>query len=276
MKLLDLYNSSPYEPLVPESIDQSKMVYKFNSPQHYISYMQGLHELGRGGQSTQKSSEEGDFYFTLSHSLADAYDVIREVKFDPRQTDLLQAKIAELKRNSHYSDEGYELEIPEYLAGGSNIWLRQKPKTRPTKIIDDILLSDSCYNAACSSEVTKEIGMGILTSIYRRNVIPRKVVVVYTNRGLRNNSGGRDFLCAIDVNFNDLNGIAKMLHPSSFRRLFFRLNEIFPDLSYGYGHAYNGSTEKGYISIETVYHQWNKEKQDCLDGEVNKFLGLAK
>lgn len=276
MKLLELYNSHPHEPLVPTKVNREQMVWKFNSPQHYVSWVQGLHELGREGGSPMSQSENTDsstVKFTLSKSLDDAYAVLRETKFDPKQTDILQARISELKKGTFYSDEGYELEIPEYLAGGTNIWLKQKVRSKPTRVIDDTLLIDACYNCGRDAETSRKIGMQILTSIYRRNVIPRKVVVCFGEKDVRTNNS-KDMLVAIDVSFADLNGIAKLLHPAAFRRLFFRVEELMPDLRGGYGYPYNGNTQKGYISIDRIYPQWNNE--EVFESEIDTFLGVKR
>lgn len=235
MPFLDLYKKSPYESLEPESVNTDQMFFKFKSPTHLLSWVRGLNGLPRTNTS-MKSSETGNYVFTLSKSLDDAYDVISETKFDPNQTDMLEARISELKRGSLYSDEGHELEMPEFLAGSDKVWLKTKVNRKPTRIIDDILIIDSGYNAGCDSDTMKQMGIEILTSIYRRRVIPRKVVIMFVTNSVRQ-TGGKQFTCSVDVNFMDLNGIAKMLHPSMFRRIVFRLLEIYPDLTSGYGHA---------------------------------------
>lgn len=275
MKLLDLYKTHPYEPLIPTVVDTKQMVYKFNSPRHFFSWVQALHSGGRNGQSSQTASEEKSEEknsFTMSKTLDHAYEVLRDTRFDPKQTDILEARISELKKGTFYAEEGYEIEIPEYLSGGEKIWIKQKVRSKPTRIIDDVLMIDSAYSAGRDADTCRKIGMEILTSIYRRNVIPRKMVVTYGEKNNRNSGG--DFLCAIDVTFSDLDGIAKLLHPASFRRLFFRLSEIFPDLVYGYGFPYNGSTEKGYISIDSLYSQWGNK--DYFEKEIDTFLGTEK
>lgn len=247
------------------------MVFKFNSPRHFLSWVEGLHALGRSGSSTKAESESGDTNFSLSTSLEDGFSVIRQTKFDPHQTDLLQAKIAELKRRTMFSDEGHELEVPEYLAGSDKVWLKENTKRIPTRIIDTTLIINASYNANCRAEVTRKIGMAILTAIYRRNVIPRKLVVGFATNNARSGSKEPCFV-AIDVSFNDLNGIAQILHPSSFRRMLFRIMEIYPDITYGYGAALAGATEKGYISIANIYGRWSDEKY--FEEEIDKFLGV--
>lgn len=248
------------------------MVFKFNSPQHFLSYVEELHNLGPTG--TQNSSNDNDFAFALSRNLEDAYNVIRETTFDTKDTDVLQAKISELKKGTMYSDEGFELEIPEYLAGSDKVWLKPKHKRTPTRIIDDVLIIDAAYNASRSAETSRMLGMKILKGIYKRRVIPRKIVVVYGGESIRN--GIRDgYLVAIDVSFSDLNGIAKLLHPSMFRRIYFRMIEIYPDLSYGYGRALMGDrakTQKGYISIDNIYHYASDDK--IIEDHLDIFLGI--
>lgn len=272
MQLLDLYQKHPYEPLVPQRINTDQMVYKFNSPQHFLSYVQELHAIG--SPSHQESSRLLDNFtvgFTLSKSLGHAYEVIRETKFDPTKTDSIQTAISLLKVGTFFSDEGHELEIPEFLAGGDKVWLKQKSNRKRTRLIEETLLIDTVYNSGRDAETARQIGMEILTSIYRRRVIPRKMVLVFGNEAIRsrNNNG---HLCSVDVSFSDLNGIAKMLHPSAFRRVYFRLIETYPDLAMGYGRPVKGATTKGYISIDTIYNNWQDKKY--FEGEIDKFLGV--
>lgn len=274
MSLLELYAKHPYETLVPENVDVKQMVFKFNSPQHFFSWVQGLHELPRTGNLSMNSSDKDDpttRQFTLSKNLEHAYEVLRETSFDPNQTDILQAKISELKRGTVFADEGYEIDIPEYLSGSERVWLMPKTKRTPTRIIDDTLIIDGAYNCDRDAETSRKIGMAILTGIYRRNVIPRKLVLVYGGYGIRSNIED-GYMVAVDITFSDLNGIAKLLHPASFRRVYFRLLELYPDLGFGYGRPMNGATAKGYISIDRIYGNW--ADTNYMDGEIIKFLGL--
>lgn len=251
------------------------MVYKFNSPQHLFSWVEGLQSLPRTGRPEMRSSEDtgtSDIQFTLSTSLENAYDVLRETQFDPRRTDILQANILEMKHSTMFSDEGYELDIAEHLSGSDRVWLKPRKNRKPTRIIDDVLIIDGAYNCGRDAETSKNIGIDILTAIYRRNVIPRKIVVVYGGLGIRNGKEN-GYLVSIDVSFSDLNGIAKLLHPSAFRRVYFRLLEIYPDLNRGYGRPYNGSTSKGYISVDNIYNIWYDKEE--FERQIDKFLGLT-
>lgn len=285
MQLLELYKRSPYEPLVPERADENQRIFKFNSPQHYISWVGGLHEKFQRGNMGNDSSETSDQNFTLSRDLPHAYEVIRETKFTPEDNSVLESKISEIKKGTRYSDEGYELEIPEYLAGSDRIWLQPKHRKTPTRIVDDVLIIDAAYSCGQDAERSRRIGMGILEAIYRRKVIPRKMVVAFAATHLKssdNSDKNTEFLTAIDVSFQDLNGIAKMLHPSAFRRLWFRVVEIYPDLTMGYGHCRQGSearTQKGYISIDQLHRLWMDNtptsKQPQFEKEIDTFLGIT-
>lgn len=271
-KLLELYKSHPYEPLVPKASNPDQMVFKFNSPVHFVSWVESLDSnFARG--SSENSSESRDDGFALSTSLADAFEKIRETKFESTDTDQLQAKIAELKKGTMFADEGYEIDVPEYLSGSDRVWIRPRYKKTPTRIIDDTLLIECTYNWSRSAEIARKMGMDLLTGIYNRRVVPRKVVLAFAGTGVRYNTNGQH-LVTIDVSFQDLHGIAKVLHPSAFRRLWFRIAEIYPDLAGGYGSAPRFSTEKGAMAFEVVYDTYSDK--DRFGAEIDKFLGVKK
>lgn len=269
--LLKLYNEHPYEPLVPTASNPDQMVFKFNSPTHFLSWIEELDKRFKRG-STENSSDTERESFTQSLNLADAFNKVRETKFESDDADQLQAKIAELKKGTMFSDEGYELDIPEYLSGSDRVWIKERRKKTPTRVIDDVLLIEATYNAGRSAAVAKKMGMALLSGIYRRRVVPRKIVLAYAGLGIRN-SGGQH-MTTIDVSFQDLHGIAKILHPSAFRRLWFRIAEIYPDLAYGYGRPPTFSTTKGSMTFETAYDVYENGPA-YFDKEIDKFLGVT-
>lgn len=263
------YDSCRYEDLVPDKSDSTKSVWKFNSPQHFLSYVQVLHEkFPRGSSST--SSEESGSSFSLSDSLAHAYEVIRGTQFDASQSGNLQALIRNIKRSTRYSEDGHELEVGEYLAGSEKYWLTETSRRSVSRIIDDPLFVVADYNAGYSSESAKKAGLSLFVGMYSRRVVPRRLIVCFGSANTRN-GGNPGVQIFIDVSFNDLNGIAKVLHPAMFRRVVFRMLEIYPDLRSGYGSADTPYTEKGLISIQRVMDSTHK-----LDSYLEQFLGVTK
>ncbi len=272
--LLKLYREHPYEPLEPKASDPKQMVFKFNSPTHFISWIESLDKGFKRG-SKQDSSNTEKSSFAMSQDLPDAFEKVRETKFESDDTDQLQAKIAELKKGTMFSDEGYEIDVPEHLSGSDRTWIKPRFKNTPTRIIDDVLLIEATYNAGRSAEVAKKMGMALLSGIYRRRVIPRKIVLAYAGIGIRSNGNGNQHMTTVDVSFQDLHGIAKILHPSAFRRLWFRIAEIYPDLSYGYGRPPTFSTTKGSMTFETLYDIYMSDPKGAFEREIDKFLGVV-
>jgi len=271
MRLLELYQKAPYEPLVPSKSNPKQDVFKFNSPQHFISWVKHLDENFKRG-SSYDSSETGDYNFCLSRNLEDAYEVIRETRFSPSDNIILDRRISEIKKRSYFSDDGYEIAVPEYIAMSDRVWLTTENRETPTRIINDTLFIDAGYNSSKDAEICKKIGVKILEYVYRRRVIPRKMTIFFAPEGLRNETK-KESLLTVDVSFTDLNGIAKMLHPSAFRRLWFRVAEQYSDLSYGYGRTPNNqTTSKHTITISTLYELNDEE----FENEIDKFLGLTK
>lgn len=271
--LLKLYAEHPYEPLEPKASNPDQMVFKFNSPQHFISWIESLDKNFQRG-ADQNSSETESSSFTQSANLADAFEKVRETKFESSDTDQLQAKIAELKKGTMFSDEGYEIDVPEYLSGSDRVWIKPRFKKTPTRLIDDTLLIEATYNCSRGAETARKMGMAFLSGIYRRRVIPRKIVLAYAGKGIRNRTEGQH-LVTVDVSFQDLNGIAKILHPSAFRRLWFRIAEIYPDLSYGYGQPPRFSTTKGSTTFEMLYDIYAEGNTAGFEREIDKFLGIT-
>lgn len=266
---LETYQKAPYEPLVPVASNPEQMVFKFNSPQHYISWVQGLETFPRG--STDSSSDKEDYSFSLSKSLADAYEVMGATKFDSKDARNLEAKISELKRGTMHADDGFELDVPEFLAGSERVWLTPKHKQIRTRLINDIMFIDGAYNSGRNAAKCLQTAIDLLSAVYRRRVIPRKMVVVFNAENVRT-GGNSDGMTFVDVSFMDINGVAKMLHPSAFRRLWFRIAEQYKDLSWGYGSSPEKQTIKGYTAIAHLYSL----QGDGFEAEVDKFLGITK
>lgn len=279
-KLVEIYNSHPYEPLVPTKSQDKQMVFKFNSPQHYLSYVENLQNNFPVGAKDSNASSTGDESFTLSKNMNDAYEVIRGTEFEPNDATSLESKVSQLKKGTEYSDDGYELEIAEHLAGSDRVWLRDRRKVQPTRLVDDILIIDAAYSAGRSAEKARKVGVAILESIYRRKVIPRKMVVAFAAVDMKRDGKpdkNSEYLTAIDVSFSDLHGIAKMLHPSSFRRLWFRIVEQYPDLSFGHGRCRSGTeakTTKGYVCMDKLYNIFGDNA--AFEAEMDVFLGVKK
>jgi len=271
--LLKLYKEHPYEPLVPTASNPNQMVFKFNSPTHFLSWVEHLDKNFKRG-SSQDSSESESSSFTQSIGMEDAFEKVRQTKFESEDADQLQAKISELKKGTMFAEEGYEIDVPEYLSGSDRVWIRPRHKKMPTRVIDDILLIEATYNGSRSAEVAKKMGLALISGIYRRRVIPRKIVLAYAGKSVRSNTEGQH-LTTIDVSFQDLHGIAKILHPSAFRRLWFRVAEIYPDLAWGYGRPPSFSTTKGAMTFENAYSVFTGSNKDGFEKEIDTFLGIT-
>lgn len=266
--ILDAYQMNPYEGLTPEKADGGKQsIYKFNSINHFLGWSEELAKMPRS--SSKDTSDDDDSDFSLSNSLEDAFEVIRDVKFDDKDTDKLKTLIRKMKRGTVFRDEGFELDVPEYVAGSQNIWLDEKERRSASKIINEPIFIDGCYSGGNSAEQMKKLGLDILTSIYEKGVIPRKLIVSFSVKNWDSNNK-KDMYMFIDVEFSDLNGIAKSLHPSTFRRLWFRLAERYEGLAWGYGRCNNEAIDKGYISLQS-YGGADKEKVSTL---VDTLIGI--
>ena len=141
----DTYVGAPYEPLVPAASDPEKMVYKFNSPQHFISWVRGLDNFPRA--SSQRDSDTHSFNFALSDSLEHAFKVIGEYQFAPKDQKNIEARVSEIKKGTMHAEDGFELDIAQHLSGSDRVWLAPRHKKTPTRIINDVLIIDGAYNA---------------------------------------------------------------------------------------------------------------------------------
>lgn len=271
--LLKEYSKTQYEPLIPETKKGNKSYqYKFNSMTHFLGWSEELAKMDRV-HPDKSSSDNDESQFSLSKSLNDAFDIIRKTKFDPAGLDRLSSFINKLKVRSYFHEEGYELEISEYIAGSRNHWLTNRTNNKPSRIIDDVLFIGADYQAGSDPMNMMKLGLELIASIYTKGVIPRKLVIVYTCTGW-NNDTTKNLNMFIDVNFNDLNGIAKALHPSTFRRLTFRIEESYKNMSWGYGGCITDYTSKGYFSFIREGDHLGDEKH--LDEQVDVLLGIEK
>lgn len=262
-KLWDLYSKTKYEPLEPEThVGNEGGTYKFKSINHFLGWSEGLAQMPRG--SSHSSSNDRDYDFSLSNDLEHAFEVIRKTTFDKEGADKLSALIRKIKKESIFRDEGYELEVAEYVSGSQNYWIDAKKKTTVSKIIDDPIFISASYNARTSPEHIKNVALELLLGIYEQKVIPRKVIINFSSHNVRGGEKGGRSDVFIDVDFSDLNGIAKTLHPSTFRRLIFRVEESYEDLKGNYGHSDNGEVDKGYVSLENIKHSWEGGKENII------------
>lgn len=267
-QLKDIYCSLPHEPLIPTKQDNQQYHRKFNSITHFVSYTEHLNDNFKRGSSSDSSESEG-YSFTSSDSMKDAYERIRSSKFDANDTNRMQALIREVKKQTRFEAEGDELAVPEYIAGSDKYWVKSNPQKKPAKIIEDFIFIDVVASAWKNAQVMQRTALDILIGIYKRNIIPRKIVItLWSNKAV----GSQDVITFIDVNFSDLHGIAKAMHPSTFRRLHFRMEEIFPGLNWGYGKPSQKETSKGYISVDYCYGG----SESALDLQIDTLLGVIK
>lgn len=258
-----IYAGTEYEETAPDTgVGRSIPVYKFRSMSHFIGWTEELAKFPR--ETSKDSSDNDDVGFTLAYSLENAFKVVRDTTFDTKNTTRLQGLIRKLKNSTAFREEGYEIEVPEYLAGSTNHWVDNKSRRSASKVINDTLFIDGTYHSGMDAETMKKKGVDLLLKIYEMGVIPRKMVVVYSGKGW-NNDMDDTYHFLIDVSFSDLNGIAKAVHPSTFRRLTFRLEEMYSGLTGGYGRNLDLHTSQGYFSMQ---------RGSASDDEVKKFLGI--
>lgn len=269
--LVDVYRKTVYDDTSPGQRDATNRfppVFKFRSIQHFIGWIQDLDkEFPRA--STYDTSDDGRDGFSLSRSLEDAYKVISKAEINEKELHRLNGLIRKIKRGTSYKEEGHEIEVAEYLAGSQNYWLGSNDRRNASKIIDNEIFISGTYNAGNDAETMRIIGIELLKAIYEKGVIPKRLIVVFHSR-YWNDKNGDEFMVFIDVNFNDLNGIAKALHPSTFRRLIFRLKESYSGLSSGYGKSVSDCSCLGYYSLE---NESNLKTDYSQDAEL--LLGLT-
>lgn len=268
----DKYDGTPYEPLEPLISNTNQATFKFNSVTHFVSWVKALDKNFSRGAKTN-DSESGKPSFTLSRNLDDAYRVISETTFDPRSSKELETMVRDIRKRTKYSEESGEIDVPEYLAGSRSYWLEMAGKKTYSRVINDTLFIDASYNCNRDSKDALEAGRRLLVEIYRRKVIPRKVVLVFQANGVRYQTSGSWGSVFIDVPFSDINGVAQALHPSTFRRLIFRVVEIYPDLSAGYGRPLNLTTQAYLTSIDRFINL-KGAPQGEFDDTIDVFLGV--
>lgn len=267
------YDDAEYLPLTPSDSDENRFIYKFNSVEHFLGYTEYLNKNFKRG-SYQNSSEarnpdENGWY--ASSSFEDALQRIRGIEFDPSAVSRLQQRIRSVRRTSRFSDDGYEIDMPEALAKSERMWLQTDTRRSISRIFDETLFINASYNSDVRAETARKAGLALLEEIYLKGIIPRKVVCVFWSEKVIPRSNDMDGATPIfiDVSFRDLNGIAKTLHPATFRRMVFRIEEIFSDLNGGYGRHEDRPTEKGLTEIASLVG-------GSVSAHVNTLLGLNK
>ena len=270
----ELYKELDYQGLAPDR-DLEEVYphgddrhFKFKSVVHLISWIESL-EKRFERNSTSDSSNKGDYDFSLSSSLQDAFRVVRSTTFSSKKQKTAKKLLHQLKKSTSFSEEGFEIDVPEFIAGSEKHWLKDSNKKTRSRIINDHLFVEGSYNCNYEATTILESGFFLLTSLYSKGVIPRKLTLVFTSKGSYESSSSSNCIF-VDLNFQDINGIAKALHPSTFRRILFRLKESFSDLSFGYGSSTDKATKKGYLPISTLSTYSDKGKER----EIDFFLGL--
>ncbi len=266
-----LYKETPFEPLEPSDDGKNVGTFKFNSVIHFASWIESLDKNFKRNAS-YKSSQTENSSFCLSRDLEDGFKVVREAKFDPSDIKRMEEMIRKIKKTTRYAEEGNELDVPEYVGGSDNYWIKDDSKLTVSNIIDDHIFVEAGYNENTDAKDALKAGVNLIEGIYSRRIIPRKMTVTITVQDIRSEEPNL-ITVMIDVNFRDVNGLAKALHPSLFRRLIFRLLETYPGLGLGYGRHYKEYQEgKGKIEIKSLIG----ESEDTRKKKIDEFLGIKK
>lgn len=262
-----LYLETPYEPLIPLSSNKDQFTFKFNSITHFVGWVEHLYDkFGRGSNMT--TSDDRGSGFAGSYDWSSGIEAIRTTAFDDMAKARLQKLISKIKKKTKFSNEGYEIEVPEFIAGSQNHWISDTPTEKRSKIIDKTFFLGTSYNAGTDCEAAKRAGIELVSEIYRLGVVPRKMVCNFSS--FDSTSRKNEFNVFIDVSFADLDGIAKTLHPSVFRRLIFRMYEIYPDLNGGYGKSREFKTKEGVTSVKEMI----TTNRALIEGKTKTLLGI--
>jgi hypothetical protein len=160
-----------------------------------------------------------------------------------KKTSLLVNKI---RQRSGYHDEGDEIVVQEYLAGSKKHFL-QHGNERKKQIGVNLkipLIIHTCYNCSESAIEMEIIAKNIVNIIYQNKIRFTKLIFYM---GSKRTYGNNDSHIFIEANYTDFNAVARLIHPSAFRRLSFRLKEMHKNLEWGYGssHSEKSSIEQG-------------------------------
>ncbi len=269
--LLDTYKKLPYTKEIDSNT--SKLTeFKFESPFHFVSFIE---EIDRKGikESRLDHSETNGEDFCASKNLKHAFEIFRTAKYDPKEGKKTSLLVNKLRHKSGYFDEGDEISIPEFLAGSEKHYLQfgeRKTKLRGYTFRDPLVIRAS-YNAGTDANAMLVNSQVLIDCIYRNKFRFPKFIFSF---GADETYGDQRMESFVDVNYTDFNSVVRLIHPSTFRRLTFRLREMHKDLQDGYGSSRNreGSSIRDGLVLSEFEYLKKEEIEEKVINLVKDYL----
>lgn len=265
---LEQYKKAEYINEVSQ-LTASTYAYKFESPSHFIAVIEEVQKSGI--RNTQKnSSEENGEDFSGSRSMNHAIEMFRTEKFDSVFARNASILVNQMRQRAKITDEGEEISVPEYLAKADH-FIQYTGKNYKRPVIMDIPLFIQCtYSAGESHKEMLDVGKNLLTAMYQMKIRCPKIVFMFVSENwndIPGNSETEKHAVFIDCNFTDFNSFSKMLLPSTFRRLWFRLAEMHSGVPWGYGHCWEPRTGKLEDGVSLLMYKNNSSEMVKKDIE---------
>lgn len=231
------YTQVDYDPPVVEVSEGEQPLfqntYKFRSPYHFFKYVEDLH-TNYERRANNNASDTNNSDFCLTTSLQDAFEKLPKITFTKDENASTVANIKKLIGSSRITEEGYEVSIPDYLSGSEHHFIQHTSRRTQTNVHTQPFFILCTYNAMSDAETMKENGLRLLNTLYNNNILVTKPIACFATQNAYEGQT-QDSVIFVDLDYRNPDQIAQILHPSSFRRLTFRLEEQHPNLSLGYG-----------------------------------------
>lgn len=212
-------------------------------------------------ESNSKSSEEGNYSFTKSHSLKEAYDLAENgwdagIKELAIEQGILSGAGIEFNPNVH----GSTVNVPNYIQGlPDSMW--EMTERREYNLTELEIFINLCYTCDKSADDALKYAANVINYVNEKQKTHNVKLTGYFASNQRNdvtwfnNIAIKDF----DQRFV-INNIAFAFHPSFFRRVWFRALETtdFID-TYGYG-----SPKSHNYCVEQITNMKLKHKVEIL------------
>lgn len=215
-------------------------MYKFMNKQYMVNVFDNLDDLYKfckntpRRQSARNSSDDGDYNFSGTHNLQEAYDLLKhgdeelykEIVAEKNKIDIQKILGNVINRNTLKNDVvGFAPDVPAFLKGIPYNMINTEPRKMSQKVLN--IAVDICVSAFVNKSQMKQAGILYLSIIdilekagYRCNLY-----VLDSSK-----CDGKEFYCAtrIKTDREPLN-IKKMAfclaHSSFFRRILFKWEE---------------------------------------------------
>ena len=226
---------------------------------HYDIIISLKKKKKKSSRWAQHSSVDGDYRFTKTKSFDEATELFRNGWQTMSEKLTKRMKAEEVKpeyiplAKTTIGVQGYQPVVPLYLMGIPNNMVTKKVVPQKKKVIT--INKNVTFSGCITTDVIEESNLKVLRLVNKLEAQNYRVnlnVVIAIGQHIRDDKGYiikiRLKKASEKLNINKL--AFSLAHPSMLRRLFFRWEEVYPDIPTNYRHGYGIPINQTYLKNE--------------------------